>query len=66
LTCGAFTLQGELLEVPELDMGRLREAWREAVFALYLAEDKIEPEVVENICTWPPSRGRRPGQTGPS
>ena len=27
----------------------------EAVFALYLAEDKIEPEVVENMRTWPHS-----------
>jgi hypothetical protein len=25
------------------------------VFALYLAEDKIEPEVVENMRTWPHS-----------
>ena len=27
-------------------------AWQEAVFALYLAKDKIEPEVVENMSTW--------------
>jgi len=43
------------LEVPELDMDRLHAAWREAVFALYLAEDKIEPEVVENMRAWPHS-----------
>jgi len=36
-------------------MDRLGEAWRQAVFALYLAEDKIEPEVVENMRTWPHS-----------
>ncbi len=36
-------------------MDRLREAWREAVFALYLAEEKIEPEVVENMRNWPHS-----------
>ena len=43
------------MEVPELDIERLRTAWREAVFALYLAEDKIEPEVVENMRSWPHS-----------
>ncbi len=47
LTCGAFTAEGEFLEVPELDMERLETAWQEAVFALYLTEDKITPEVVE-------------------
>jgi transposase-like protein len=52
LTCGAFTPQGEFLELPELDMARLEVAWQEAVFALYLAEGKIEPEVVENMRTW--------------
>ena len=55
LTCGAFTPQGEFLELPELDLERLRTAWQEAVFALYLAEEKIEPEVVENMRTWPHS-----------
>ena len=55
VTCGAFTPEGEFLEVPELDMDRLHAAWREAVFALYLAEDKIESEVVENMRTWPHS-----------
>jgi lysophospholipase L1-like esterase len=30
---------------PDVDTERLRAAWQEAVFALYLAEDKIEPEV---------------------
>ena len=51
LTCGAFTPQGEFLELPELDLDRLQAAWQEAVFALYLAEEKIEPEVVENMRT---------------
>ena len=55
VTCGAFTPEGDFLEVPELDMDRLHAAWREAVFALYLAEDKIGPEVVENMRTWPHS-----------
>ncbi len=27
-------------------------AWQDAVFALYLAEEKIEPEVVENMRSW--------------
>jgi hypothetical protein len=55
LTCGAFTPQGEFLELPELDLDRLQTAWQEAVFALYLAEGKIEPDVVENMRTWPHS-----------
>ena len=33
----------------ELDIDRLEIAWRGTVFALYLAEDKIETEVVENM-----------------
>ena len=33
----------------------MQTAWQEAVFALYLAKDKIEPEVVENMRTWPHS-----------
>jgi hypothetical protein len=56
LTCGAFTPQGEFLELAELDLERLQAAWQETVFALYLAEDKIEPEVVENMRTWPHSK----------
>ncbi len=55
VTCGGFTPAGEFLELPELDMERLHGAWREAVFALYLAEGKIEPEVVENMRSWPHS-----------
>ena len=55
VTCGAFTPAGEFREVPELDVERLCAAWREAVFDLYLAEGKIEPEVVENMRTWPHS-----------
>jgi hypothetical protein len=55
VTCGAFTPQGEFLEAPQFDAERLCAAWREAVFALYLAEGKIEPEVVENMRTWPHS-----------
>ena len=55
VTCGAFTPQGDFLEVPELDMERLHAAWREAVFALYLAQSKIEPEAVENMRGWPHS-----------
>jgi hypothetical protein len=52
VTCGAFTPEGDFLEVPQLDMARLEAAWREGVFVLYLAEDKIGPEVVENMRTW--------------
>ena len=55
VTCGAFTPEGEFPEVPEFDMDRLRAAWQEAVFTLYLAEGKIEPEVIENMRGWPHS-----------
>ncbi len=37
---------------PEFDMDSLLVAWQEAVFALYLDEGKIEPEVVENMRSW--------------
>ena len=52
MTCGAFTPTGDFLELSELDLQRLEAAWQEAVFALYLAEEKIAPEVVENMRTW--------------
>ena len=52
VTCGAFTPAGEFLAVPELDKERLRSAWREEVFALYLAEGKIDAAVVENMRGW--------------
>jgi hypothetical protein len=55
VTCGAWTPQGEFLELPEFDKERLHAAWQEAVFALYLAEEKIEADVVENMRTWPHS-----------
>ncbi len=38
--------------MPRFDRDRLLVAWQEAVFALYLAEGRIEPEVVENMRTW--------------
>jgi hypothetical protein len=52
ITCGAFTPEGDFLQLPEFDMDRLLVAWQEAVFELYLAEEKIEPEVVENMRSW--------------
>ena len=52
VTCGAFTPDGDFLELSEFDMDSLLVAWQEAVFALYLAEGKIEQEVVENMRSW--------------
>ena len=52
VTCGAWTTEGDFLELPQIDMDRLLVAWQEAVFALYLAEEKIEPEVVASMRTW--------------
>jgi len=55
VTCGAFTPEGDFLDVPQFDIERLQASWREAVFALYLAEEKIAPEAVENMRGWPHS-----------
>ncbi len=52
ITSGAFTPEGDFLQYPEFDMERLLVAWQEAVFALYVAEEKIDPEVVENKRSW--------------
>ena len=52
MTCGAFTPEGEFLELPEFDMDSLLAAWQDTVFSLYLSEGKIEPEVVENMRSW--------------
>ena len=52
MTCGAYTPEGVFLKLPEFDIDRLLLAWQEAVFTLYLAEGKIEPEVVENMRSW--------------
>jgi hypothetical protein len=52
VTCGAYTPEGDFLELPEFDMDSLLVAWREAVFALYLSEGKIKLAVVENMRTW--------------
>jgi len=55
VTCGGFTPDGKFHELTEFDLARLEAAWQEAVFALYLAEEKIAPEVVENMRAWPHS-----------
>jgi len=52
VTCGDFTPEGDFVALPQFDRDRLLVAWQEAVFALYLAEGKIEPEVVQNMPTW--------------
>ena len=51
-TGGAWTPEGEFLELPEFDMARLLVAWQDAVFELYLSEEKLETEVIENR-SWP-------------
>ena len=55
ITCGAFTPEGDFLELPEFDMERLLVVWQDAIFELYQAEEKIEAEVVENMRSWPHS-----------
>ena len=34
ITCGAFTPEGDFLELPQFDMERLLDAWQDAVFGL--------------------------------
>lgn len=48
-----LTADSHSVELAELDLEHLQTAWQGAVFALCLAEDKIEPEVVEMMWTWP-------------
>ena len=45
LTCGAFTPDGEFLELTEPDLDRLQAAWQEAVFALHFAEYRMDRSV---------------------
>ncbi len=52
ITCGAYTPNGNFVELKEFDLERLEAAWQEAVFELYLTENKIEPQVVENMRSW--------------
>ena len=52
ISCGAYTPDGKFLELPEFDMDRLLVAWQDAVFAQYLNQSKIEPEVMENMRSW--------------
>jgi len=52
ITCGAWTPEDQFLELPQFDRERLLVAWQDAVFALYLAKEKIEPDVVENMRSW--------------
>mgnify|MGYP001813508911 FL=1 len=52
ITFGGFTPQGDFLELAEFDMERLLAAWRDAVYELYLAEEKIQSEVVDNMRSW--------------
>jgi len=44
--------EGDFAALPQFDRDRLLVVWQEAAFALYLAEEKIEPEVVEKMRTW--------------
>lgn len=52
MTTAIQSFEGSFLEIPEFDMDSLLLTWQEAVFDLYLAEGKIEPDVIENMLTW--------------
>jgi hypothetical protein len=51
ISCCVFTPEGDFLQLPKFDMERLLVAGQQAVFELYLADEKIEPEV-ENMRSW--------------
>jgi hypothetical protein len=52
ITCGVFTPKSDFLKLLEFDIERLLVAWQNASFELYLAEYKIETEVVKKMRTW--------------
>ena len=52
VTCGAFDSEGVFLPLPQFDLDLLLLKWQESVFALYLDQGKIQPEVVANMRTW--------------
>jgi hypothetical protein len=47
ITCGEFA------ELRRFDRECQHVAWQETVFGLYLADEKIKPEFVENVRSWP-------------
>jgi len=52
VTCGGFTEAGEFVPLPAFDADLLLHAWEEAVYALYLRQEKIAPGVIEQIRGW--------------
>ncbi len=56
VTCGAFTPKRDFLELKEFDLKRLEADWQEAVFTLYLAEEKIEAELSDPLAVGFPGR----------
>jgi hypothetical protein len=52
VTAGAFTKEGEFLEVPEVDSNRMLHLWEERVFKLLLAEGRIGEGVAEQMRSW--------------
>jgi hypothetical protein len=52
VTCGAFTKEGEFLEVAEVDEDRMLELWESRVFKVLLKEERITEGVVEQMRSW--------------
>ncbi|MHC4885443.1 MAG: transposase zinc-binding domain-containing protein, partial [Planctomycetota bacterium] len=51
-TCGAFTKEGEFLEVPVVDDERILALWEDRVFKLLLKEERIAEDVVDEMRSW--------------
>ena len=54
-TDGAFTPDGTFLCLPKIDAQRLLTVWQTKVFERFVAAGKIEPETVDQMCSWPHS-----------
>ena len=55
VTDGGFTSGGTFICLPHINTRRLLVEWQNKVFALFLAENKIDQETVDQMRSWPHS-----------
>ncbi|MDA7903326.1 transposase [Mariniblastus sp.] len=55
VTDGGFTPGGTFICLPRIETKRLLAAWQNNVFALFLAENKIDQKTVDQMRSWPHS-----------
>ena len=51
-TDGAYTPDGAFMCLSPMDTNRLLSVWQRKVFELFLAEEKIEQELVDQMRAW--------------